>query len=142
MSRPDKITGRFRGVVAQATAIAGVFGPTGSEDLALVTLDGNGELILASQGDAIGVIVTTEGKADSSVANFLTAGAGTIVDVYTHCEIVGDGATVGDQYWSTAVGDVVTVEPVSPIQKVAVVLNNDTNKGGTRTMFNVVSYSK
>ncbi len=142
MSRPDKITGRFRGVVAQATAIAGVFGPAGSEDLALVKMDGNGELVLATQGEAVGVIVTTEGKASSSVANFLTAAAGSVVTVYTHCEIVDDSATVGDEYWSTAAGDVVTVVPAgTPVQKVGVVLNNDPAKGGTRTLFNIVPYS-
>jgi len=142
MSRPDKITGRFRGVVAQATAIAGVFGPAGSEDLALVKIDGSGELVLATQGEAVGVIVTTEGKASSSVANFRTAAAGSVVTVYTHCEIVDDGATVGDEYWSTAAGDVVTVVPgATPVQKVGVVLNNDAAKGGTRTLFNIVPYS-
>jgi len=141
MSRPDKVTSRFRGVVAQATAIVGVFGPAGSEDLALVKMDANGELVLAAQGDALGVIVTTEGKASSGVANFLTAGAGSVVTVYTHCEIVDDGATVGDQYWSTAAGDVVTVAPATPTQQVAWVMKNDPARGGTRTVFNVAPFS-
>lgn len=141
MSRPDKVTARFRGRVAAATAIAGVFGPTGDEDLALVKMDGNGELVLADQGEALGLIVTTEGKSDSGVANFLTAAAGSIVTVYTACEIVGDGATVGDEYWSTAAGDVVVAAPTTPIQKVGFVLNSDPIKGGTRTVFNIAPFS-
>ncbi len=142
MSRPDKVTSRFRGVVAQATAIAGVFGPAGTEDLALVRIDANGELIVAVQGEAMGVIVTTEGKASSSVANFRTAAAGSVVTVYTHCEIVDDGGTAGDELWSTAAGDVVTVVPAgTPIQKVGMTLLNDAAKGGTRTLFNIVPYS-
>ncbi len=142
MSRPDKVTGRVRGVVAAATDLAGVFGPTGLEDLVLVTTDSNGELVVATQGEAFGLVVTTEGKADSSVAGFLTAGKGTAVTVYTHCEIVGDGASAGDEYWSTAAGDVVTTVPSTPIQKVGVTLASHADKGGTRSFYNIVPYSK
>ena len=53
MSRPDKVYSRFRGVVKSDTAIAGVFGPTGAEDLALVKIDAGGELVLAGQGEAL-----------------------------------------------------------------------------------------
>jgi hypothetical protein len=142
MSRIDKVRSEFRARVAAGTAIAGVFGPTGLEDLALVTTDANGELVVATQGLAKGIIMTTEGKADSGVASFLTAAAGSMVTVFTACEIVDDGATVGDEYWSTAAGDVVTTEPVTPIQLVATVYNRDPAKGGTKTVYNIVSYSK
>ena len=142
MSRPEKVRAEFRGVVKSDTAIAGVFGPTGLEDIALVALDSGGELVLAAQATAEGVIVTTEGKADSGVANFLTAAAGAVVTVYTHVEIVDDGGTAGDKLYSTAAGDVVTTEPVAGnVQQVGVTVLNDPAKGGTRTIFNIAPTS-
>jgi len=138
MSRPDKVRAEFRGVVKSDTAIAGVFGPTGLEDLVLVKADSGGELVLATQATAEGLIVTTEGKADSGVANFLTAAAGAVVTVYTHVEIVDDSGVAGDELWSTAAGDVVTTVPAAGIvQPVARTILNDPAKGGTRTIYNI-----
>lgn len=141
MSRPDKVTGRFRGVVADATPIAGVFGPTGAEDLALVKLDANGQLVVAGQGEAIGIIWTPEGKADPTVANFTTAAAGSVVTVYTHAEFQDTGDTAGDVLWSSASGGVVTTEPLAPIQPVAFCAAKDANKGGVTLFVNIAPAS-
>jgi len=137
MSRPDKIYGRFRGVVKSDTAIVGVFGPTGAEDLAFVTTDAGGELVLAGSGLAEGVILTTEGKADSGVANFLTAAAGAVVTVYTNAEFVDCGFTVGDKIWATAAGDAATTATAVPTQQVGFTVLNDPAKGDHRVVFNI-----
>jgi len=141
MSRPDKIYGRFRGVVKSDTAIAGVFGVTGSEDLALVKVDAGGELVLADQGEALGVIMTTEGKANSGVANFLTAAAGSVVTVFTNAEFLDCGFTVGDELWSDDAGDVATAATAVPTQKVGFTVLNDPAKGDHRVVFNIVAPS-
>lgn len=141
MSRPEKIYGRFRGVVKSDTAIAGVFGPLGSEDLALVKVDAGGELVLAGQGEAEGIIMTTEGKADSGVANFLTAAAGAVVTVYTNAEFADTGLTAGDKLWSAAAGDVATAATAVPTQPVGMVVLNDPGKGGERLVVNIAPAS-
>lgn len=135
MARPDKVRVEFRGTVAAATDIDGVFGAgAGSEDLALVKRDANGQLILANQGEAEGIIWTPEGKADTGVANYLRAHAGSRVTVYSHAEFVdieGDALlTEGAALWSTASGDVVAAAPgTGTAQKVGFVLEGgDTNK--------------
>lgn len=135
MSRPDKIYSRFRGVVKSDTAIAGVFG-TGT-DLACVTVDANGELVLAGSGLAEGVIWTPEGKADSGVANFATAAAGSVVTVYTNAEFVDTGLTVGNKIWADAAGDVATSATAVPTQQIGMVVLNDPAKGGERFVLNV-----
>jgi hypothetical protein len=140
MSRPDKVTSRFRGVVG-ASNIAGQFGPTGEEDLALVKLDANGELVVADQGEALGVIWTPEGKADPTVANFRSAISGSVVTVYTHAEFTDTGLTVGDELWSTTGGDVVTSAPITPTQKVGFVVNKDPNRGGENLVFSIAPWS-
>lgn len=135
MSRPDKVTGRFRGVVKSDTAITGLYG-TGA-DLVNVTTDAGGELVLAGQGLAEGVIWTPEGKADSGVANFNVAAAGTVVTVYTHAEFVDTGLTVGDKVWSDAAGDIATSATAVPTQQIGMVVLNDPAKGGERFVINI-----
>jgi len=135
MSRPDKVYARFRGHVKSDTAITGLFG-TGS-DLVCVTTDGSGDIVLAGEGLAEGVIWTPEGKADSGVANFNVAAAGAVVTVYTNAEFVGTGLTVGDKIWSTAVGDVQNSATSVPTQQIGMVVNNDPAKGGERFVVNI-----
>jgi hypothetical protein len=141
MSRPDKVYARFRGVVKSDTAIAGVFGPTGAEDLAFVKVDAGGELVLAGQGEALGVIMTTEGKADSGVANFYTAAAGSVVTVFTSAEFLDCGFTVGDEIWSAAAGDAAIAATAVPTQKVGFTVLNDPAKGDHRVVFNIAAAS-
>lgn len=135
MSRPDKVTGRFRGVVKSDTAITGVYG-TGS-DLVNVTTDGGGELVLAGSGLAEGVIWTPEGKADSGVVDFNVAAAGVVVTVYTHAEFVDTGLSVGDKIWATAAGDVANSATAVPTQQIGMVVLNDPAKGGERFVVNI-----
>lgn len=130
MARPDKVYASYRGIVS-AVAIAGQFGAAAaSEDLALVKRDGSGNLVVATQGDAEGIIWTPEGKASSSVASFLSAAAGAKMTVFTMAQftdVEGDlGLTAGAVLWSTAAGDVVFAVPAAPIQKVGFVMLNDT----------------
>ncbi len=141
MSRPDKIYARFRGVVKTDTAIAGVFGPSGLEDMALVKVDSGGEIVLAGKGEALGAIITTEGKAHSGVASFRTAAAGAVVTVYTNAEFQDAGLTVGDEIWSIAAGDVQTSAPAVPTQKVGFTVLNDAAKGGHRLVINIAPAS-
>lgn len=141
MARPDKVMGRFRGVVA--SDITGLFGTgdgAGLEDLVLVKSDAAGKLIVATQGTAEGVIWTPEGKAETGVANFFVAAAGTVMTVFTMAEFTdteGDATNfaVAVELWSTAAGDVVTAVPLTPIQKVARTYLNI--KGGVRTVFSI-----
>ncbi len=135
MSRPDKVYARFRGHVKADTAITGVYG-TGS-DLVNVTVNGSGDLVLAGSGLAEGVIWTPEGKADSGVANFNVAAAGSIVTVYTNAEFVGTGLTVGNKIWSIAAGDVQNSATSVPTQQIGMVVNNDPAKGGERFVVNI-----
>jgi len=137
MARPDKVMGRFRGVVA--SDITGQFGnSSGNEDLALVKSDASGNLIVSVEGDAEGVIWTPEGKADPTVADFNVAKAGSVVTVFTLAEFSDIEAdtnfAAGDTLWSSAAGDIVTASPTTP-QRVAVCYANE--KGTERLVFNI-----
>jgi hypothetical protein len=114
MARFDKIgQGRFRGVVA--ANLTGVWGSAALE-LICVEIDASGNLVAAGAGAAKGIIDCTEGKSDSSVANFNVALAGDVYTVLVEGEITGplDGTpalVAGDEVWSAAAGDVVDVAP-------------------------------
>lgn len=145
MARPDKVMGRFRGVVD--TDLTGLFGTgdgAGLEDLILVKSDSSGLLIVATQGTAEGVIWTPEGKADPTVTDFFVAQAGSVMTVFTLAEFSdteGDTTNfaVGVELWSTAAGDVVTSVTATPSQKVARTYANE--KGGVRTVFSITHSS-
>jgi hypothetical protein len=132
MARLDKTFVEVRATVKSDTAIAGVFGDDTNPNLACVALDANGELVLAGEGAALGVIDTTEGKADSSVPGFLSAAAGSVVTVFKvaqFVEVTDAGLTAGDPIYSAAAGDVATSPPAS-VQKIG-----DVMKESTRIMF-------
>lgn len=136
MARPDKIMGRFRGVVA--AAITGQFGDATAPDLALVMSDASGNLIVATEGIAEGVIWTPEGKASTEVANYNVAAAGSVMTVFTLAEFSDvESETLfaaGDTLWSSAAGDAVIAAPTIK-QRVGVVYANE--KGTERLVFNI-----
>lgn len=114
MARFDKIgQGRFRGVVD--SNLTGLWGSAALE-LICVDIDASGLLVAAGANSAKGIIDCTEGKSDSSVANFNVALAGDTYTVLMEGEITGplDGTpalTAGDEIWAAALGDVVDVDP-------------------------------
>lgn len=137
MARPDKVMGRFRGVIG-ATAITGQFGDATTPDLALVMSDASGTLVVATEGIAEGVIWTPEGKADPTVADFNVAAVGSVVTVFTLAEFSDvESETLfaaGDTLWSSAAGDAVIASPTIK-QRVGVVYANE--KGTERLVFNI-----
>lgn len=132
MARPDKVFVEFRGEIA--TAIGGTFGDS---DLVCVKSDSSGNLTLAGQGEAEGVIWTPEGKSDSSVANYKTATAGTEYTVFQVAQFV-DTMDIADglSIWSVASGAVSTSAPgAGTVQKIGTVYRND--NGESRLVINV-----
>lgn len=109
-SAPDG--GKFRGIAA--SALGGTAGAWGNGDLLNVTLDASGELIVASATDAIGVILTTEGKRDSAAAGYKQVVAGAKYTVLKRATIVeldtfaSPAVAAGDWLYAAAAGDVTT----------------------------------
>lgn len=142
MARVDKVYVRFRGVVA--SALTGQFGSDAAPELICVNIDGNGQLIAATQGNAIGVIDCTEGKSDPSVANYNVAAAGSVVTVFVDAEFVGDftentssaSLTAGERVWSIASGQIDDAAPgAGEIQQIGFMVDSD--QGGARFILNV-----
>jgi len=106
MARPDKVIATFRGVTA--AALTGQFGVTATPDLICVKMDGNGKLVAATAGDAVGVVWTPEGKADPTVSNFNVMPISTKCTVFVIAEFTDDLGTLaaGDTLYSDASGDV------------------------------------
>ena len=143
MARIDKVYVRFRGVVAAATAITGIWGDDAAPDLACVILDASGELIVSTAGDAMGVIWTPEGKSDPAVANYNVAAAGSVMTVMVNAELVGtfdedtsaDAILVGESVWSGAAGTIVNALPAVPRQLIGFMAASD--EGDPRLILNV-----
>lgn len=103
--------GKFRATAA--SALDGVDGAWGLDDLLCVKFDANGELVAATAGACDGVIWTSEGrKQDSGVTETAIIG-GRKYTVFTFAELVDtDTATgpaawvAGDVFYGTAAGDV------------------------------------
>ena len=133
MARLNHLHASFRAVVA--ADLAGVFGDTSSPNLVLVDIDGNGQLVAAGEGSAIGVIDTTEGKKDPTLANYTTALAGRSYTVMVQGEITdADDRTAGETLWAAAAGAVATAAPAT-VQVVGKVVEKD--NGVVSTYFNV-----
>ena len=113
---PDQVPegGKFRAVAA--AALDGEAGVWGSADLLCVTVDGSGELILASAGDCDGVLWTSEGRKASSVP--ATVIGGKKYTVFTQAEFVeadlaaSPALSAGDRLYATALGDI-TASPAA-----------------------------
>lgn len=143
MANIDKVYTRFRGVVA--TAITGVWGDDTLPDLACVMLDASGLLVVADQGEALGVIWTPEGKAHSGVANYNVAAAGSVMTVLVSAELVGtfdeavssDAVTVGDLIYSDAAGATTVSAPAAPTQQIGFMAASD--EGDPRVILNVAT---
>jgi hypothetical protein len=143
MARPDKVYTRFRGVVA--TAITGVWGDDAAPDLACVMLDASGNLVVADQGEALGVIWTPEGKAHDGVANYNVAAAGSVMTVFVQAEFVGafdentssDAVTVGDLIFSDAAGATTVTPPAAPTQQIGFMVAS--SEGDPRVILNVAT---
>ncbi len=130
MARPDKVYTRFRGVVA--ADLTGVFGDATTPDLIAVDIDGSGQLIAAGAGEAKGVIWTPEGKANTDVANYNVALAGSVMTVFVAAEIVETEFSAGDEVFSAAAGDSTTTGPGQMLGFVV-----DSDEGGDRLVLNV-----
>lgn len=130
MSRPDKVTARFRGVMA--ADLTGTFGDATTPDLVAVDIDASGQLVAAGAGAAKGVIWTPEGKANPDVANFNVAVAGSVMTVYQIAEIVETNLSAGDEVFSAAAGDITTTGPGQMLGFVV-----DSSEGGDRLVLNV-----
>lgn len=142
MARVDKVYTRFRGVVA--SALTGQFGSDAAPELICVNIDGNGQLVAAAQGLAVGVIDCTEGKQDPSVANYNVAAAGSVVTVYVDAEFVGafdENVTsgsfqAGERIWTIASGQTDDAAPgAGLVQQIGFVVDSD--QGGNRFILNV-----
>jgi hypothetical protein len=130
MARPDKVTARFRGVVA--ANLTGVFGDATTPDLICVDIDASGQLVAAGAAAVKGVIWTPEGKASTDVANYNVALAGSVMTVFQIAEIVDTEFSAGDEVFSAAAGDVTTT---GPGQMVGFVVDSD--EGSDRLILNV-----
>lgn len=133
MARPDKVTARFRGVVA--ADLTGVFGDATTPDLICVDLDASGQLVAAGAGEAKGVIWTPEGKASTDVTNYNVALAGSVMTVHQIAEIVDTELSAGDEVWSAAAGDITTTDPGAGGQLIGFVA--DSSEGSDRLVLNV-----
>ena len=141
MARIDKVTVRFRGVVA--TDITGIWGDDAAPDLCCVIVNSSGLLIVSTAGDAEGVIWTPEGKSDTGVANYNVALAGSTMTVLVNAELVGtfdedtsaDAILVGESIWSGAAGTIVNSVPAAPTQKIGFMAAS--SSGDPRLVLNV-----
>ena len=117
--------GKFR-AFASAT-IDGEAGVWGNADLLCVTLDSNGELILATAGDGDGVIWTPEGRKVQSIPASVIGGKKYTVFTnaeFTEADLAASPAmSPGDFLYATAAGDV-TASPATGDVYIAAVVDS------------------
>lgn len=113
MARFDKIPPGSRFRAEASDALGGTAGVFGNDDLICVTLDGNGQLIVATATDIRGIILTSEGRRDThreTAAEQRTVVAGYRYTVMRDGEIL-DAAlfdtpfAAGDRVYATAGGN-------------------------------------
>ena len=102
--------GKFRAIAS--AALGGTAGAWGNGDLLCVTMNASGELVVGSATDAIGVILTSEGKRDNLAAGFKQVVAGAKYTVLRQATLVecdtytSPTVAAGDSLWTAAAGDV------------------------------------
>ena len=111
--RPDATTegGSFRATAS--AAIGGTSGAWGDLDMLTVSLDSNGELIVGTLVDVVGVIWVPEGRkatvAGTDEKDVVEGRKYTVFTRATFADVDLDASPaidVGDQVWATAAGDI------------------------------------
>jgi hypothetical protein len=134
--------GKFRATAA--ASIDATAGAWGDGDMLAVTIDGSGEIILATATNCMGIIFVPEGRrnTDAGTAEKAVIG-GRKYTVFQQCELVeaetaaGPALAVGDEIWAEAAGDVdVTATPGVGSIWIGQVLA-DNSGGGSRVYVNV-----
>jgi hypothetical protein len=110
MAQPDKVPdgGKFR--ARAAAALDGVAGAWGDGDLLGVGFDANGELVVGTATDTVGVVWTREGQRKPDAASYKQLVGGRVYTVFHTAEFVemevgAAPPAAGDELFALAAGD-------------------------------------